>query len=92
LGDAAAFSFYRAKNLGALGDGDVVTTDDDALADSLRMLRNYGSREKYHNERRGMNSRLDELHAAFLRLKLPYLDRENAMRASIRRRHVEVIH
>jgi len=82
LGDAAAFSFYPAKNLGALGDGGAVTTDDDALADSLRMLRNYGSREKYHNERRGMNSRLDELHAAFLRVKLPYLDRENAMRAA----------
>ncbi|EGJ11386.1 MULTISPECIES: DegT/DnrJ/EryC1/StrS family aminotransferase [Rubrivivax] len=83
LGDAAGFSFYPGKNLGALGDGGAVTTDDDALADRLRTLRNYGSRLKYHNEVAGFNSRLDELQAAFLRAKLPLLDGDNAHRREI---------
>ncbi|MCY4753419.1 DegT/DnrJ/EryC1/StrS family aminotransferase [Pelomonas aquatica] len=83
LGDAAGFSFYPGKNLGALGDAGAVTTNDDALADQLRVLRNYGSRLKYHNEIIGYNSRLDELQSAFLREKLPLLDADNAHRAEI---------
>ena len=83
LGDAAGFSFYPGKNLGALGDGGAVTTDDDLLADRLCVLRNYGSKIKYHNEEKGYNSRLDELQAAFLREKLKTLDEENACRASL---------
>lgn len=89
LGDAAAFSFYPGKNLGALGDGGAVTTDDDALADQIRVLRNYGSRIKYHNEVVGYNSRLDELQAAFLRAKLPLLDAGNAQRAAIAQAYLE---
>ncbi|MCY7349493.1 MAG: DegT/DnrJ/EryC1/StrS family aminotransferase [Cytophagaceae bacterium] len=83
LADAAAWSFYPTKNLGALGDGGAITTSDDALAERLRYLRNYGSLRKYHNDFAGVNSRLDEVQAAFLRVKLPYLDTENK-----RRRHV----
>ena len=79
-GDAVAWSFYPTKNLGALGDGGAVTTNDSALADQLRVLRNYGSRTKYVNERRGFNTRLDELQAAMLRAKLPYLEGWNARR------------
>jgi dTDP-4-amino-4,6-dideoxygalactose transaminase len=74
LGNAACFSFYPGKNLGALGDGGAVVTDDDALAESLRKLRNYGSAIKYRHESLGWNSRLDELQAAFLRVKLRQLD------------------
>jgi dTDP-4-amino-4,6-dideoxygalactose transaminase len=80
LGDSAGFSFYPGKNLGALGDAGAVTTDDDALADKVRVLRNYGSRVKYQNETRGFNSRLDELHAALLRVKLARLDKWNESR------------
>lgn len=83
LGDAAGFSFYPGKNLGALGDGGAITTNDDALADKLRMLRNYGSRVKYHNEAQGFNSRLDELQAAFLREKLTVLDDWNTRRREV---------
>ena len=83
LGDAAGWSFYPGKNLGALGDAGGVTTDDDALADRLRILRNYGSRVKYYNEVKGYNSRLDPLQAAFLRAKLPHLDEWNRRRKSI---------
>ncbi|MBF0158661.1 MAG: DegT/DnrJ/EryC1/StrS family aminotransferase [Magnetococcales bacterium] len=83
LGDAAGFSFYPVKNLGALGDGGAVTTNDDQLADALRLLRNYGSRHKYHNEVVGFNSRLDELQAALLRVKLRHLDRCNEHRRRI---------
>ncbi len=83
LGDAAGFSFYPGKNLGALGDAGAVTTNDDALADRIRSLRNYGSSVKYHNECKGFNSRLDELQAAILRIKLPHLDRWNAQRCEI---------
>ena len=83
LGDAAGFSFYPGKNLGALGDAGAITTDDDALAENLRVLRNYGSRVKYQNEVVGYNTRLDELQSAFLRFKLPQLDTDNAKRAEI---------
>jgi dTDP-4-amino-4,6-dideoxygalactose transaminase len=83
LADAAAHSFYPGKNLGALGDGGAITTDDDQLADRLYTLRNYGSRIKYINEVQGFNSRLDELQAAFLRVKLRKLDQWNARRKEI---------
>jgi dTDP-4-amino-4,6-dideoxygalactose transaminase len=83
LGHAAGFSFYPGKNLGALGDAGAVTTDDAALADQLRVLRNYGSKVKYHNDVIGYNSRLDELQSAFLRAKLPLLDADNARRREI---------
>ena len=89
LGHAAAFSFYPGKNLGALGDGGAVTTNDAALADKIRVLRNYGSHIKYQNEVRGYNSRLDELQSAFLRVKLPLLDADNAHRAEIAARYSE---
>lgn len=80
LGDAAGFSFYPGKNLGAIGDGGVVTTNDPDLADKVRVLCNYGSRVKYHNQVKGYNSRLDELQAAFLREKLKNLDEWNERR------------
>jgi dTDP-4-amino-4,6-dideoxygalactose transaminase len=83
LGDAAAWSFYPTKNLGALGDAGAVTTNDAALADALRVLRNYGSRVKYVNEVQGINSRLDEIQAAVLRVKLGALDEWNSRRAAI---------
>ena len=83
LGHAAGFSFYPGKNLGALGDGGAVTTNDDKLAERVRGLRNYGSKVKYHNEEMGYNSRLDELQAALLRVKLKYLDEWNARRAKL---------
>ena len=83
LGDAAGFSFYPGKNLGAIGDGGAVTTNDAALAQRIRVLGNYGSQVKYHNEVKGYNSRLDELQAAFLRAKLPVLDDWNARRSAI---------
>lgn len=83
LGDAAGFSFYPGKNLGAFGDAGAITTDDDALAARMRSLRNYGSERKYYNDEKGYNSRLDELQAAFLRVKLRHLDRWNARRAEI---------
>lgn len=82
LGDAAGFSFYPGKNLGAYGDGGAVTTNDASLAERVRTLRNYGSREKYVNVVKGVNSRLDELQAAFLRVKLQQLDRWNLLRQS----------
>jgi dTDP-4-amino-4,6-dideoxygalactose transaminase len=88
-GDAVAWSFYPGKNLGALGDGGAVTTDDAALAERLRVLRNYGSRVKYHNEVIGWNSRLDELQAALLRVKLPHLDAENQRRAQIAAQYLD---
>ena len=83
LGHAAGFSFYPGKNLGALGDGGAVTTNDAEFADRLRVLRNYGSRVKYHNEVKGFNSRLDELQSAFLRAKLPSLDSGNERRKEL---------
>ncbi|EDN71222.1 DegT/DnrJ/EryC1/StrS aminotransferase [Beggiatoa sp. PS] len=89
LSDAAGFSFYPGKNLGALGDGGAITTNDDELADKVRILRNYGSKVKYHNETKGFNSRLDPLQAAFLRVKLKYLDLWNNHRRKIARRYQE---
>ena len=80
LGDAAGFSFYPGKNLGAYGDGGAITTNDDELADRLRLMRNWGSRKKYHHEEIGLNSRLDTLQAAVLRVKLAHLDGWNARR------------
>ncbi len=83
LGDAAGFSFYPGKNLGALGDGGAVATNDDELANVIRSLGNYGSTQKYVNEYKGLNSRLDEIQAAILRIKLKYLDQENTRRREI---------
>jgi dTDP-4-amino-4,6-dideoxygalactose transaminase len=83
LGDAAGFSFYPGKNLGAIGDGGAITTNDDALAEQMRVLRNYGSRQKYVNDCQGFNSRLDELQAALLRVKLSRLDEWNERRAQV---------
>lgn len=91
LGDAAGFSFYPGKNLGALGDGGAITTDDDELAERLRKLRNYGSSVKYHHEFAGVNSRLDELQAAVLRVKLPHLEAENAARRRVAAAYLEAL-
>lgn len=87
LGTAAGFSFYPTKNLGAFGDAGAVVTNDDTLADKVRILRNYGSRKKYYNEVRGYNSRLDPIQAAFLRIKLKYLDKWNQHRSLIANRY-----
>jgi dTDP-4-amino-4,6-dideoxygalactose transaminase len=89
LGDAAGFSFYPGKNLGALGDAGAITTDDDALAERVRMLRNYGSRLKYHHDLPGLNSRLDSLQAATLRIKLRRLDEWNERRRAVAVRYLE---
>ena len=85
LGDAAAFSFYPGKNLGAFGDGGAVTTFDTELARKIRLIANYGSSEKYRHEVQGCNSRLDELQAAFLSVKLAYLDEWTEKRRQIAR-------
>jgi len=87
LGDAVAWSFYPGKNLGAMGDGGAVTTNDEQLADRIRVLRNYGSRVKYVNEVQGTNSRLEPLQAAILRVKLAHLDEWNARRSAIAARY-----
>ena len=86
-----AYSFYPSKNLGALGDGGAITTDDDELAETLFSMRNYGSKVKYENEIIGINSRLDELQASFLNLKLPHLDAENQFRRQIAKRYLSEI-
>jgi dTDP-4-amino-4,6-dideoxygalactose transaminase len=91
LGDAAAFSFYPAKNLGAYGDGGIVTTGDPDLAERIRLLRNYGSREKYRHELLGANHRLDTLQAAVLRVKLRHLDVWNEARRRIAARYDELL-
>jgi dTDP-4-amino-4,6-dideoxygalactose transaminase len=83
LGDAAAFSFYPAKNLGALGDGGAITTDDRGLYERIRSLRNYGSQVKYRHEVKGFNCRLDELQAAILRIKLRRLEEWNQRRRKV---------
>ncbi|WP_428357406.1 aminotransferase class V-fold PLP-dependent enzyme [Methyloprofundus sp.] len=83
LGDASGFSFYPGKNLGALGDGGAITTNDDQLADVVRALGNYGSHKKYENQYQGINSRLDEMQAAFLRVKLKQLNNEIQKRRAI---------
>jgi len=91
LADAAGFSFYPIKNLGALGDGGAVTTNDPDLADRIRVLRNYGSHVKYHNEVAGYNSRLDELQAAVLRVKLRVLDEWNQRRKAVADYYLSVL-
>lgn len=89
LATAAAFSFYPTKNLGCLGDGGAITTQDEALAKKIRRLRNYGSEIKYHHDTIGFNSRLDELQAAFLRVMLRRLDAGNAARREAARTYLE---
>jgi dTDP-4-amino-4,6-dideoxygalactose transaminase len=89
IGDAAGFSFYPSKNLGAIGDGGAVTTADAALAEQVRLLRNYGTRNRYEIEISGQNSRLAEVQAAALRAQLPHLDRWNAARAALAARYEE---
>lgn len=89
LGDAAGFSFYPGKNLGAIGDGGAITTNDPVLAEKVKVLRNYGSRVKYYNEVKGFNSRLDELQAALLRVKLSKLDEWNKRRSEITNKYLE---
>lgn len=91
LGDAAGFSFYPGKNLGALGDAGAVTTNDEKLAKVIRALGNYGSQKKYYNKYQGLNSRLDELQAAFLNVKLKYIDAENYKRREIAKAYCENI-
>jgi dTDP-4-amino-4,6-dideoxygalactose transaminase len=92
IGHAAGWSFYPAKNLGAFGDAGAVTTNDDGLADRLRELRNYGSKVKYVNEERGFNSRLDEIQAAVLRVKLRHLDAWNDRRRRIAAQYLDLLH
>src|SRR5215813_7276453 len=91
FGDAAAFSFYPTKNLGALGDGGAVVTNDPEVAGRVRLLREYGWRERYVSDIAGFNSRLDELQAAILRVKLRYLDAENARRREIARIYERIL-
>jgi len=90
-GDASGFSFYPGKNLGALGDGGAVTTDDEELAETIRAIGNYGSREKYKNIYNGVNSRLDEIQAAMLRIKLRYLDNEILERRKVANEYLSKI-
>lgn len=90
-GDASGFSFYPGKNLGALGDAGAITTNDEELANTLRALRNYGSHEKYKNLYQGVNSRLDEIQAAMLNVKLPYLDKEIAHRRKVAQAYLQGI-
>jgi len=91
LGDASGFSFYPGKNLGCLGDGGAITTNDDELAQKLRALKNYGSHVKYQNLYKGYNSRLDEIHAAALDVKLKGLDKDNQKRREIAKYYIENI-
>jgi dTDP-4-amino-4,6-dideoxygalactose transaminase len=88
LSDGAGFSFYPSKNLGAMGDAGAITTNDDALAERARALRNYGSSEKYIFDYQGYNSRMSEIQAAILQVKLPYLDSENEFRRNIAKRYL----
>ncbi len=91
LGDASGTSFYPGKNLGALGDGGAVLTNDDAIANKVRKFRNYGSSIKYHHESLGFNSRLDEMQAAFLRVKLQALDEWNNARSNIAKKYTNLL-
>lgn len=91
LGDAAGHSFYPGKNLGALGDGGAVTTDDTELAECVRAIANYGSLEKYVNKYKGLNSRLDEIQASVLRVKLSRLDLDNQRRREIAKYYIDNI-
>jgi dTDP-4-amino-4,6-dideoxygalactose transaminase len=90
-GDAAGFSFFPTKNLGALGDGGAVVTDDDALAKCIAALRNYGSEVKYRHAYQGINSRLDEMQAAMLRVKLKHLDEDIACRRNVARSYLSAV-
>jgi dTDP-4-amino-4,6-dideoxygalactose transaminase len=91
LGTAAGFSFYPGKNLGAIGDAGAVTTNNDELAGIIRMMRNYGSEKKYYNSIKGINSRLDELQAALLSIRLKYLEQENKRRCAIAAMYLDKI-
>lgn len=91
LGDAAGFSFYPGKNLGALGDAGAVTTNDENLAKTIKALSNYGSDQKYVNIYQGLNSRLDEIQAAVLGVKLKYIDEENTIRKKIAKKYISQI-
>ncbi len=91
LGDAAAHSFYPGKNLGALGDAGAITTSDDKLSEVIRALTNYGSRKKYYFDYKGFNSRMDEIQASVLRVKLKYIDEENDKRKKIALRYINEI-
>lgn len=91
LGDAAGFSFYPGKNLGAFADAGAVTTNDPELAERVRTLRNYGSKIKYHYETQGLNSRMEELQAAFLRVKLRHLDEWNSRRSALARKYLSAL-
>lgn len=91
LATAAGFSFYPGKNLGAWGDAGAVVTNDDALAQRVRVLRNYGSEKKYFNETKGINSRLDEMQAAVLRIKLATLDEWNERRKKVAQQYLEML-
>ena len=91
LGDACGFSFYPGKNLGALGDGGAITTDDENLTATIKALRNYGSHKKYENRYRGLNSRLDEMQAALLSVKLKYLNESNKKRGKVAKAYLNEI-
>jgi dTDP-4-amino-4,6-dideoxygalactose transaminase len=91
IGDLAAFSLYPAKNLGAYGDAGIITTNDEAIANRIKSLRNYGSIEKYYHSMKGENSRLDTLHAAVLKVKLSHLDQWNDMRRSIAAQYTRLL-
>jgi dTDP-4-amino-4,6-dideoxygalactose transaminase len=88
VGIAGSFSFYPGKNLGAIGDGGIVTTNDQWIAERVRILANYGSKTKYQNIVKGFNSRLDEIQAAFLRVKLKFLDDSNRLRSIIANKYL----
>jgi len=91
IGDVGCFSFFPSKNLGAYGDGGLIVTDDDVIAETARMLRVHGSKKKYYNELIGYNSRLDEIQAAILRVKLPYIDEWNEARCQVAHRYNELL-
>jgi dTDP-4-amino-4,6-dideoxygalactose transaminase len=91
IGDVGAYSFFPSKNLGAYGDGGLIATNDDAVADMARMLRAHGAKKKYHNEVLGYNSRLDTLQAAILRVKLPYIDKWNEGRRRVARNYWDLL-
>jgi dTDP-4-amino-4,6-dideoxygalactose transaminase len=91
LGDAAGFSFYPGKNLGGFGDGGAITTNDTTLVEEIKLLRNYGSKEKYKNDVKGYNSRLDEMQAAFLRVKLKKLDEWNIRRSHVANQYIDFL-
>ena len=91
LSDASAFSFYPGKNLGCMGDGGAITTNDEELYKKIKAIANYGSDRKYHNIYKGVNSRLDEIQAAILDVKLKYLDEDNQKRAEIAKYYIENI-